>query len=121
MINVLKLFFIVFFVAELIIAITLMLKIRQFNKCVNNWNNLILKNKNKIGGYFEDVRTLIEYFSVNLIKVRELIKRKREEYLIKVAKTALIYSSIFLLKGKYKKSVLAYQFVKEVYEGIKEA
>jgi len=49
------------------------------------------------------------------------IVQKREEYLINILKTSLMYGSIFMLKGKYKKSVFAFQLVKEIYEGFKEA
>jgi len=116
-----KLFFLTFFTAELIIAVALVLKIYQFDKCVNKMNNLILANSTNITPLFEDIRTLIQYFSMNLTRVRLLVRQKKDEYFIKIAKTALIYSSIFLLKGKYKKTVFAYQLAKEVYEGIKEA
>jgi len=117
----LKIFFITFFAAELIIAIAVILKIYNFNKCVNNLNNLIMNNQNRIRMGFIDIRLFLEYFSTSIAEVRALIANKRREYLAKVIETTLIYSSLFFLKGKYKKTILACQIAKEIYEGINEA
>lgn len=112
-----KIFFVTFFTAELIIAISVILKIYQFDKAVNNWNSLILANQNKIKVTFMDFRFLLEEFNNSFNKFKEFIKQKRQEYLFNSLKTSIIYGSIFLLKGKYKKSILAYQVIKEIYEG----
>lgn len=112
-----KIFFITFFTAELIIAMAVILRIYQLDKAVNNWNNLILANQNKIKIGFMDLRFLIEEFNNSFVRFKEFIKQKRQEYLLKSLKTGIIYGSIFLLKGKYKKSILAYQVIKEIYEG----
>ncbi len=46
-------------------------------------------------------------------------KAQRDAF--RALKTSLIYVSIFLLKGKYKKTVMAYQLLSEIYSGILEA
>lgn len=112
-----KIFFITFFTAELIIAMAIILKIYQLDKAVNHWNKLIFVNKTKIRIGFMDLRFLIEEFNNSFVRFKEFIKQKKEEYLFKSLKTGIIYGSIFLLKGKYKKSILAYQVIKEIYEG----
>ena len=116
-----KIFFVTFFTAELIIAMAVILRIYKLDKAVNNWNNLILANQNKIKAGFMDFRFLLEEFNNSFIQFKEFIRQKRQEYLLKSLKTSIIYGSIFLLKGKYKKSVLAYQVIKEIYEGFLEA
>jgi len=116
-----KIFFVTFFIAELIIALATIIKIYQFDRCVNDYNKMVSANKNKIRSCFIDFRMIIEEFHSGLTELLEFIRVKREEYSIKVLKTSLIYGCIFLLRGKYKKSVVAYQLIREIYEGIKEA
>ncbi|MFA7658180.1 MAG: hypothetical protein WCY19_01970 [Candidatus Gastranaerophilaceae bacterium] len=116
-----KIFFVTFFIAELIIVMAIILKICQFDKCVNNWNKLVLRNQAKISVGLVDFRLLLEEFTKNLFEISQVILKKRREYTFKFLKTSVIYGSLFFLKGKYKKSLLAYQMVKEVYEGIKES
>lgn len=116
-----KLFFATFFIAELIIAISLIFKIYQFNKRVNILNSKIKNNKYKIEIYLSDFRIFLEAFEEKIAEYKKLIREKRDEYSFKIIKTLLIYMSIFFLKGKYKKSVIVYQFLCEVYDGIQEA
>ena len=116
-----KIFFATFFIAELIIAIAVILKICQFNKCVNACNNRVLANQQKIKDCFTELRLLMKYFTNNILKVKEIIRLKRQEYLSRIIETSIMYGSILLLKGKYKKTILAYQLIKEIYEGIQDA
>ena len=115
-----KIFFATFFIAELIIAIAVIVKIRQLDKCVNSLNVLVLENKHKIRDGLKDFKWFIVDCVNNFNKLKSYFQRKKEEYLLSALKTSLIYSSILLLKGKYKKTVLAYQFLSEVYSGFKE-
>lgn len=112
-----KIFIATFFIAELIIAITVISKIYRLNKCINALNEFIVETQPLIGTLFVGIRELFEEFNQNIIKVKELITKKRQEYLLKTIKTSLIYCCIFFLKGKYKKTVLVYQIIREFYEG----
>lgn len=116
-----KIFFVTFFIAELIIAMAVILRIYQLDKAVNRWNNLILANQYKIKIGFMDFRFLLEEFNNSFLKFKDFIRQKRQEYLFKSLKTSILYGSIFLLKGRYKKTILAYQVIKEIYEGFLEA
>lgn len=116
-----KLFFITFFIAELIIAMAVIIKIYQFNKYVNDLNSIVLSSQEPLRTLFVDFRVLFEYFNINFNKLRELITQKREEYILKVLKTTIFYTVFFFLKGKYKKAILAYQVFKEIFDGIKES
>jgi len=116
-----KIFFVTFFIAELIIALAVIFKIRQLNKAVNKFNKTVTKNKYKIASKIEDFRYLCVDINRKIEETKEYIRQKRDEYLIKASKTILIYLGIFLLKGKYRKTILGYQLIKEVYAGLCEA
>lgn len=116
-----KLFFITFFMAELIIATAIISKICKFNRYVNYWNTLFLKSKTKIRNGFIDLCLLFEDFSNDIYKIKEIIRQKRFDYLVNFLRTSIIYCGIFLLRGKYKKAILTYQVAKEIYEGLNEA
>lgn len=116
-----KIFFVTFFIAELIIAVSVIFRIYQFDRCVNNLNRSILANQNKIRLGFIDFRLFMEEFTNGIVKITEFIRQRRQEYFYNVLKTSLVYGCIFFMKGKYKKSVLAYQLIKEIYEGFQES
>lgn len=116
----LKLFFIIFFIAELIITLSLIFKIHSIDKSVNKLNNSIEKNKIKILFLFKDIRYVIEEFNSEFIKFRKILVQKQQKYLMMVLKNTAIFSSLFLLRGKWKKYrriFLSYQLLKEFYEG----
>lgn len=115
-----KLFFATFFIAELIIALAIINKLHKTDKCVIALNETVCANKEKIRSSFEDIRILIETFNKQFTIFKELIKQKRHEYLYAILKTVVVYCGIFLLKGKYKKAVLAYQLATEIYESFIE-
>lgn len=115
-----KLFFITFFAAELIIAFTVIFKIYRLDKCVNELNKTICGDKDKIKSILVEIRSAISEFREKFEQMQELIRRKKEEYLLNTTKTLLIYLSLFFLKGRYKKAVLAYQLISEIYEAFDE-
>jgi hypothetical protein len=113
--------FIAFFIAEIFIAVSIIVNIYKFDKTVNKWNNSILMNKSSLQCLFMDFRSLMEDLAVSIIGFKELIRQKRKYYVTSFLKTAVIYLGIFSLKGKYKKTVLAFQLAKEIYEGIADS
>lgn len=117
----LKIFFITFFIAELIIAGAVIVKICDFDKRVKALDNLITVNKYKVFLAIKDFKWSLVEVMGNLKRAKNLIKQKKEEYFLRMLKTALVYLSILMLKGKYKKGVLAYQVLSEIYSGIQEA
>lgn len=116
-----KLFFITFYIAELIIVFAVILKICAVDKKVREINDLVLANQNKIKTGMVGIRSLIENSAKSLINVKEIIKKKRQEYIVNFVKTISVYMAIFMLKGKYKKAFIAYQFAKEVVDGVLES
>lgn len=116
-----KFFFVIIFLAELIIALTVILKIWQLDKLVNNFNEIVISKKSKIAYFLCDLRELFVDFSTIISDFKLILRKKRDEYLLNFAKTLLSYSLILSLKGNYKKTFLAYQLAKEIYEGCLEA
>lgn len=116
-----KIFFTTFFMAELIIAVSVIIKICEYDRRVKNWNCLILKNKEQLSVSIINFSLFLEDFSANILKIKNIIKQKRRMYLINFLKTFVTYFGIFALRGKYKKTILVYQLIKEIYEGILEA
>lgn len=115
-----KLFFITFFIAELIIAIAVIVKICKLDISVNRLNEVVLANGSKIKYAILDFRLSLETFVDTFNKLRRLVRQKQLEYFLKALESAVIYGSCFFLKGKYKKAMLTYQLAREIYEGIQE-
>lgn len=115
-----KLFFITFFMAEMIIATAIILKIYKLNKRVNCLNNFILSSQNDLKEIFCDVRFLLQTFNKGVIQIKEAIKQKKEEYLLTLAKRLIIFLSFLSLSGKYKKILLAYEIGREIYQEFQE-
>ncbi len=116
-----KLFFIIFFIAELIIAFSFILKIWQFDCVVNRLNNKILSRKSKLKWGIATFRTIIKSLGHDVILFKHAFKKKRQIYLMNFSKNIVSYILIFVLKGKYKKAIMAYQLGKEIVEGIIES
>ncbi len=116
-----KMFFLTFFVAELIIALALIIKIRSADKFVLKLNKQLSYSKGLILPCFSDIRTYILDISSDINDFKLFVLKKRDEYTLNFAKTLLSYSLIFALKGKYKKTFIAYQLAKEIYEGCLES
>lgn len=116
-----KLFFVTFFIAELIIVAAVILKIYKLDKVVNSLNDAVLKSQDKIKVAFFDFRFVLEEFNSGFCNLKKIIAQKQEEYLINILKNFIVWIGFLLLKGKYKKALIACNFLKDVYEGYKEA
>lgn len=110
----------IFFIAELIIAISIITRICKFDKCVNDLNNSILANKKNIQKLFADLYLLFNNLANYIFKIKNIVLERRNYYFISFLKTALAYYGIFVLRGKYKKAMITYQLAKEIYEGFSE-
>ncbi len=116
-----KVFFATFFIAELIIALAVILRIYKLNKYVNSLNDSVLLFQNKIKTGFVETRLFFKEFNESILKLKEFILEKQEEYIIKITKKLLIYSCLLFLRGKCRNTLLAYHIGREIYEGINEA
>lgn len=108
------------FIAELIIAISIIARICKLDKCVNDLNNSILNNKKNIKNALADLYLLFSNLAKYIFKIKNLVLERRNYYFVSFLKTAVAYYSIFALRGKYKKAMITYQLAKEIYEGFRE-
>lgn len=115
-----KLFILTIFIAELIIALAVIIKICKFDIRVNRLNDKLTANKFRVRCVLSDLRISLETFVDTFEKLRRLVRQKQSEYFLKAMETTLVYGSLFFLKGKYKRTILTLQLVKEIYEGIQE-
>lgn len=123
-INMITLFFITFFIAELIIFGAVILKVLEFNKLVNTFNLRVTFVNEHIRDEFFDFRVLVRAINFGVIRLSRIIREKRDEYIFSMVKNALVYGGAFFLKGKWAnfgRLIAAYNIGKEVYNEIKEA
>lgn len=118
MINI---FIAIIFIAELIIAFALVLNIYKLNLYVLELNNSVSTFKSTIKSDFRYFRFLLRLTNNKVRKFSTFVKRTQDEYILKVLKTTLIYTSLLALKGRYRRIVLGYQIGREIFEGIQEA
>lgn len=116
-----KIFITTFFIAELIITFSLLFWIWKLDKAVNNINKNLSENKENLKNIFKELQDVFSKISLKIAEIKALIKHKKEEYILQTLKTTLIYSSLFFLRGRYQKTILAYQIIREIYDGFKEA
>ena len=115
-----KIFFITFFIAELIIAFAVIFKIHKFNKKVNELNEEVLMMKEKLKLFFPNLRLVLKSLNEWISIFKNFLKKKKDECLLKFSKTSLAYTVLAILKGRYKKMFLGYQIGKEFFEGLRE-
>lgn len=115
------LFITTIFIAELIIAFSIINYIMHFDKKVKQLNKKTKSFRYDARIFFLDSRYVLRTFVEELNIFKKVLKRKREEYILNTIQTALIYMSLVRLKGKSKKILLAYRFGREIAEGIMEA
>lgn len=116
-----KIFFITFFIAELVIALAIISKILSADRYVRELDGELLLGRNKLKIGFDDFRLLLSDFTAGLGLLKDTIKRKHDEYLFSLLKNTFVYSGIIFSRGKLRKAILTYQLGKEIYEGLKES
>lgn len=115
-----KIFFIIVFISELIISLSITIKLLQWDKKVNKLNKMVLNNQNLIQNLFIDFRGILGGFTCEFTNLKQILAQKKQEYLFNFIKTSFVYSFILFSKGKVKHMILAYQLGKEIYEGLLE-
>lgn len=121
MINMITLFIITFFIAELIIFGAVILKVCEFNKFVNSFNLKVIFVNEHIRDEFFDFRVFVRAINFAILRLSRIIREKRDEYIFSMVKNAVIYGGIFFLKGKWAnfgRILAAYNIGKEVYQEI---
>lgn len=103
------------FIAELIITATIINFIQKADKAVLKANADVLNSREKIikamHGFKKNVHTLEK--GVNFLIC--YVNRKREEYLLKIIKSILIYALIFIIETRFTK----FRKVRKFANGVK--
>lgn len=115
------LFIATIFIAELIIALTLISYIFKADKAVQDLRKEIISRKPQIKAGLLGVREGIHLVREKQVHLFEIIKQKRNQYLISLAKMIFVYLLLFIIKGKCKKAASICQgilLVKDVWDSI---
>lgn len=99
------------FIAELIIAITVLTNIVKADRCITALNNQIVTGKNDAAIILSDVKNVVINLKSGVNSFIEVLKRKQEEYVMKVLQTVILYALMIFCKGKYKKVAIVFQFI----------
>lgn len=116
-----KLFFAIIFLAELIIAWAVISYILRLDRFAVEFNEKLKLKACYFKPFFNDLRLAFIELNNGVIQLKSLVEKKREEYFINFVKNLLTYSLIFLLRGRYKKAFVSYLVAKEIYDGCLEA
>lgn len=115
------LFIATIFIAELIIALTLISYIFKADKAVQDLRKEIISRKPQIKAGLLGVKEGIHLIREKQVHLFEIVKQKRNQYLISLAKMILVYLLLFIIKGKCKKAASICQgilLVKDVWDSI---
>lgn len=115
------LFIATIFIAELIIALTLITYILKADKAVQDLRKEIIFRKPQIKAVLLGVREGIHIVREKQGLLFEIVKQKRNQYLISLAKMILVYLLLFIIKGKCKKAASICQgilLVKDVWDSV---
>lgn len=104
------LFIATIFIAELIIATTIILLIVRADKAVVKYTDLVMKKNTDLEKILKDFSFCVKSFGEYYDCMINSIKRKHRQFQINVLKNVAMYLSLFLLKGKYKKAAAFLQF-----------
>ena len=104
------LFIATIFIAELIIAITILLLINKADKMVRSFNNTVTGKRKEIEKALGDFKYCVTSFGEYYDCMINSLKKKRRQFKINLIKNIAMYLSLFMLKGKYKKAAALLQF-----------
>ncbi len=115
------LFIATIFIAELIIAVTLILYIVRADRAVLKLNEQVEEYKPQIKAALEGIKEGIREINDKQEIVVEYLRKKRDQWLFKMLQTVLIYLLLFLFRGKCKKAASICQgllLAKDVWDSI---
>ncbi len=104
------LFIATIFIAELIIATTLVLLILKADKAILKYNDILKDKRKEIEKALSDLKYCVTSFGDYYDCMINSLKKKRRQFKINLIKNVAMYLSLFMLKGKYKKAAALLQF-----------
>lgn len=94
-------FIAIIFIAELIVTAFIISLIVKADRAVLRLNGRVVKSREKIIKSFATLKNSVVYVEKGIDWVLGYVKRKREEYLLKVTKTIIIYALLFMLEMSF--------------------
>ena len=104
------LFIAIIFIAELIITTTLILFIVKADRAVVELHRQTVAVRPQIKAVLEGVKAGIKEVNEKQEIVINYLRKKRNQWIVNMAKTIIVYLLLFLFKGKCKK---AHPFVRD--------
>ncbi len=98
------------FIAELIIALTLVFFINKADRAIVKCNEVVIEKQKELDKTLKELKSCVTNFGVYYNCMLASVKKKRNQFRINMLKNILMYLSLFLLKGKYKKLAATVQF-----------
>ena len=97
-------------IAELIIATTIICQINKLDKQVVVLSDMIVELRPEIKKALDVLKESVAKLVVGVHALCKYAEIKKQQYTISIIKNVLLYSLLFILKGKSRKCVSAVQF-----------
>lgn len=115
------LFIAIIFIAELIIAVSLINGIIRADRSVCALNNKIIQSKPEIQKILKQARECVSCLQESVNSVITFVKQKRQQVINRAIKTVLIYFILLTMKSRYKKLATVCQYAvlaKDYWDGL---
>lgn len=115
------LFIATIFIAELIIASTIISKIVQADKWVCKFNEKVSQCRPDIHQCALFIKETVTCAKELVETITTVIKKKQEEFRLRVIKTLIIYALLLVMKSRFKKLATFCQylvFAKDYWDGL---
>lgn len=110
------LFIATIFIAEIIIAVTLINYIVKADKFVQKCSIQVMQTRPCFEKMLKDLGLCVSNFGEYYNYMVNLIKKKQRQFQITLIKNIAMYLSLFLLKGRYKRVAAFLQFAVLFYD-----
>lgn len=105
------LFIATIFIAELIIALALVLVIVSADKKVCELNNKLTSFRPILEDGLKTLKEVVSNLQDSIETFFGFIRKKRQQFTMKIIIAIVMYGSLFFFKGKYKKAASIFQLI----------
>lgn len=116
----LQAFIVIFFILEFVLALIIVFQIIKLDMKVNAINKSLPTFKYNMVSCFSELKQFLFSAKTTVRKVVVAIERQRRKYIIEMMKNICTVSMFWLCRDRYRKYFIAYEFGKEIVNGIKE-
>lgn len=115
------LFITIVFIAELIIASTLVSNIVKADRYVCKLNEKVLQSRPKIEKFLFNFKDCVGCVKSSFEAATTFLKRKHHEFKMRILKTVIIYGLLIVMRSKFKKLATVCKYVvltKDYWDGL---